>query len=136
VTVENKAVVVFIPVGVVAVDFHDLGNEAAAGPPLQVHDDVYGLADVCFYRAIGQIHAALQHATCESGKALSCGSGVYGRKTPGMPGVEELQEIEGLSSTYFTQDDSVRPVTKGGFEEIPDSDGWKTVLRLSRLETD
>jgi hypothetical protein len=38
-----------------------------------------------------------------------------------MPCVEELQEIEGLSSTYFAKDDPVRPVAKGGFEEVP---GW------------
>jgi hypothetical protein len=43
-----------------------------------VHDDVYGVADVCLDRAIRQIHAALQHATRESSKALSCRSGVYG----------------------------------------------------------
>src|SRR6267154_2939329 len=53
-----------------------------------------------------------------------------------MPCVEELQEIEGLSSANFTQDDSVRPVTKGGFEEIPDGDRRQTILRLSRFETD
>src|SRR6266853_5995924 len=53
-----------------------------------------------------------------------------------MPCVEELQEIEGLSSAYFTQDDSVRPVTKGGFEEIPDGDGRQTILRLPCFETD
>jgi hypothetical protein len=136
VTVENKAVVVFISVGVVAVDFHDFGNEAPARPPLQVHDDIYGIADVCLDRAIGQIHAALQYAARESSKALSCGSGMDGRKTPGMSGIEELQEIEGFSSTYFTEDDSVGPVAKGGFEEVPDRDGGETVLRLPRFETD
>src|SRR5207302_6346147 len=46
------------------------------------------------------------------------------------------QEIEGLSSTYFAKDDSVRPVAKGGFEEIPDGDGRQTILRLPRFETD
>jgi len=78
VTVENKAVVVFIPVGIVAVDFHDFGDEAPAGAAFEVHDDVYGIADVCFDRAVGQVHTALQHATRESGKALLCGSGVDG----------------------------------------------------------
>src|ERR1700687_3164259 len=53
-----------------------------------------------------------------------------------MPCVEELQEIEGLSSTYFAKDDSVRPVAKGGFEEVPDGDGGQTVLRLPRFESD
>jgi hypothetical protein len=101
-----------------------------------VHNDVYGVADVCLDRAIGQIDAALQYAASESGKALSCGSGMDGRKTPGMPGIQELQEIEGFSSAYFTQDNSVGPVTKGGFEEIPDGDGRQTVLRLPCFETD
>src|SRR5438046_9450535 len=53
-----------------------------------------------------------------------------------MPCVEELQEIEGLSSAYFTEDDPVGPVAKGGFEEIPDGDGRQTILLLSRFETD
>src|SRR5580700_11516406 len=53
-----------------------------------------------------------------------------------MPCVEELQEIEGLSSTYFAKDDSVRPVAKGGFEEVPDGDGGQTVLRLPRFKSD
>src|SRR5260370_33122631 len=53
-----------------------------------------------------------------------------------MPWVEEVQGIEGLSSAYFTQDDSVGPVTKGGFEEIPDGDGRQTILRLPCFETD
>jgi hypothetical protein len=53
-----------------------------------------------------------------------------------MPSVEELQEIEGLSSTYFAEDDSVRPVAKGGFEEVPDGDGGQTVLRLPCFEAD
>ena len=132
-TIENEAVVVFIPVGVVAVDFHDFRNEAPSRPPLQVHNDVYGVADVCLDRAIRQIHAALQHAARESSKALPCGSGMDGRKAPRMPGVEELQEIEGFSSSYFTQDDSVGPVAKGGFEEVPDGDGGQTVLGLPRF---
>src|SRR5271167_167535 len=53
-----------------------------------------------------------------------------------MPCVEELQEVEGLSSAYFTEDDPVGPMTKGGFEEVPDGDGGQTVLRLPRFESD
>src|ERR1700693_988437 len=53
-----------------------------------------------------------------------------------MSCVEELQEIEGLSSTYFAKDDSVRPVAKGGFEEVPDGDGGQAVLRLPHFEAD
>jgi hypothetical protein len=51
VTVENKAVVVFVLVGIVAVDFHDFGYEAPAGAAFQVDDDVYGIADIGFDRA-------------------------------------------------------------------------------------
>src|SRR4029077_21039037 len=42
----------------------------------------------------------------------------------------------GLSSTYFAKDDSVGPVTKRGFEEVPDGDSGQTVLRLPRFEAD
>jgi hypothetical protein len=119
VTVENEAVVVFIPVWIVTMDFHDFGYEPPAGAAFQVHDDVYGVTDVCLDRAIRQIHAALQYAARESSKTLARGSGMDGRKAPGMPGIEELQEIESFSSAYFTEDDSVGPVAKGGFEEVP-----------------
>ena len=50
-TVENEAVVVFIPVGIIAVDFHDLGDKAPAWSALQVHDYIYGITDICFDRA-------------------------------------------------------------------------------------
>jgi hypothetical protein len=40
VTVENEAVVVFIPVRIVAVDFSDFGDEAPARAAFEVHDDV------------------------------------------------------------------------------------------------
>ena len=89
-TVENKGVVVFIPVGIVAVDFYDFGNEAPVRAPLKVQDDVYGVADVCLDREIGKIHAPLQHTTRESSKALPRGSDVYGRKTLGVPGIGGL----------------------------------------------
>jgi len=55
VTVENKAVIVFIPVGIVAVDFHDFGNKAPAGAAFQVDDDVYGITDVGLDR-VGAIY--------------------------------------------------------------------------------
>ncbi len=84
-------------------DFHDLGNEAPAGAAFQVHDDVYGITDVGLDGAIGQVHATLQHATCKSGKALLCRSGMDGRKTPGVSRIEKLQEIESLSSADFAE---------------------------------
>ena len=53
--VKNKAVVVFIPVGVIAVDFDDLGDETPARPAFEMHDDIYGISDICFDR-VGAIY--------------------------------------------------------------------------------
>lgn len=74
--VENEAVVVFVPVGIVAVDFDDLGNEPPARSPLQVDDNVYGISHVGLNCAIGQIHPALQDTTCEARKTLLRGRGM------------------------------------------------------------
>ena len=38
--VENATVAVLISVGIVALDFHDFGDEAPAGAAFEVHDDV------------------------------------------------------------------------------------------------
>ncbi len=46
--IEDEAVVVFIPIGIVAVDFHDFGDEAPARAAFKVHDDVDGITDVGF----------------------------------------------------------------------------------------
>src|SRR5258708_4105976 len=104
VTIENEAVVVFITVGIVTVNFHDLGDEATARAAFEVHDDVDGITDVRLDRAIGQVNAALQNAACESGQCLSCGSRMDGGKAPRVSCVEKLQQIEGFASAYFTQD--------------------------------
>src|SRR5712664_4572439 len=99
--VENEAVVVFIAIGIVAVDFHDFGDETPARAAFEVHDDIDGIADVGFDSAVWKVHAALQNAARESGQALPCGSGVYSGKAPRVSGVEKLQEIEGLASAYL-----------------------------------
>ena len=135
-TIENEAVVVFIAIGIVAVDFHDFGDEAPARTAFEVNDDVDGITDVGFDGPVGQVHAALQNAAREAGKALPCGSGMYGGKTSGVSGVEKLQEIEGLASAYFAKDDPIGPVAKGGFQEIPNGDSRQTGLGLPSFETD
>ncbi len=96
-TVENEAALVFIPVGVVAVDFHDFGNEAPSGPPLQMHNDVYGVADVCLDRAIRQVDAALEDATGESSKALLCGGGMDSREASGVSSSHSNAESASMS---------------------------------------
>src|ERR1700733_2047707 len=136
VTIKDKAVAVLIPVRIVAVNFHDFGDETPTRPPLKMHDDIYGVSHVGLDGAVGQIDAALQNAIREAGEALFCGSSVQGRKTPGMSGVEKLQKIEGLTSANFAQDQSIRPMTKRGFEQIPNGDGGHAVLRLPGLKSD
>jgi hypothetical protein len=101
--IENASVAVLIFVGIVAPDFDDFGDEAAAGAAFQVHDYVERIADVALNGAVGQIDAALQHTTRESGESLPCRGRMNGRKTPRVAGVEKLQEIEGLASSYFAE---------------------------------
>lgn len=45
-TIENEAVVVFVAVRIVAVNFYDFRNEALTGAALKVHDDVHGISNV------------------------------------------------------------------------------------------
>jgi len=45
-----------------------------------------------------------------------------------VSGVQELQEIEGLAAANLAQDDTVRAMAKGRFEEIADGHCRKTIL--------
>ncbi len=101
-----------------------------------MHDDIYGISDIGFDGAIGQVHAALQNAAREAGQGLPCGSCVHGGKASRMSGVEKLQQIEGLATTNFTQDQTIGPMAKRCLQKIPNGDGGQTVLRLPRFETD
>jgi len=112
VAIENETEVVFIPVGIIAVDFHDFGDEAPAWPAFEMHNDVHGVTHIGLNGAVRQVHAALQNAAGEASKALRCGSRMDGRKAPGVSGVEKLQEIEGLATANFAEDQSVGSVTK------------------------
>jgi hypothetical protein len=111
VTIENETVVVLIAIGIVAVNFHDFGDEAPARPAFEVHNNIHGIADIGFDGAVGQVHTALQNAARESGQALPCGCGVEGRKAPRVSGVKKLQEIESLASPNFAKDDPIGPVS-------------------------
>jgi hypothetical protein len=108
--VENRTVAVFILVRIVALDFHDFGDEAPAGAAFEMHYNVERIADVGLDGAVGEVHAALQYAAGESREALPCRRSMNGRKTAGVSGVKKLQEIEGLGSSNFAEDDTVRPV--------------------------
>src|SRR5712671_2307649 len=85
--VENATVAVFILVGIVALDFHDFGDEAPAGAAFEMHDDVERIADVGLNGAVREVHAALQDAAGESRETLPRGGGVNGGKTAGVSGV-------------------------------------------------
>jgi hypothetical protein len=58
VAVENETVVIFIAIGIVAVDFNDFGDEAPARPALKVHHDIYRITNAGFNRvgAIYNVH--------------------------------------------------------------------------------
>jgi hypothetical protein len=55
VAIENEAVVVFIAIGIVAVDFDDFGDEPPTRPALEVHDDIHRITDIRFNR-LGAIY--------------------------------------------------------------------------------
>ena len=61
---------------------------------------------------------------------------MYGGKASRVSGVEKLQEIEGLASADFPEDNPIGPVSKRCFEEISNGDCRQAVLRLPRFETD
>ena len=103
-TIENETVVVLVPIGIVAVDFHDFGDKAPPRTTFEIHDDIDGITYVGFDGAIGQVHTALQNAARKPRKALFRGSGVDRRKASRVSRVEKLQEIERLAATDFAQD--------------------------------
>ena len=61
-------------------------------------DDVERISDVGLDGAIGEVHAALQNATGKPREALLRGVRMDGGQRAGVPGVQELQEIEGFAA--------------------------------------
>ena len=53
-----------------------------------------------------------------------------------MPGVQELQKIEGFAAADLPENDSVRAVAEGGLQQVANGDGRKAVLFAARFETD
>src|ERR1700756_890358 len=131
---KNNRVVVLVPVGVVAVDLDDLGHEAPAGPPLEVNDDVHRVPDICLDGAVRNFDTALENATRESSQSLTRARRVNGRKAAGVAGIEQLQEIKGLTSANLAEYHSIGPVAKGRLQEVANGDRWKVVFRLPGLK--
>src|SRR5260370_6941918 len=89
-TIENKGAAVFIPVGIVALNFDDFRDKAPARPPFQMHHYIDRVTDICFDGAIRQGPTTLQHTTCETRQALLSRKGREGGKTCGGAGVSWL----------------------------------------------
>ena len=69
-TIENEAVVEFIAIGIVAVDFHDFGDEAPAGAAFEMYNDIYGISDIGFDGAKAKVSPETTIATSESPRAM------------------------------------------------------------------
>src|SRR5205807_8132981 len=63
------------------------------------------------------------------------GMSVNRRQRLRVAGDEKLQQIEGLPTANHTEQDVVRPVTEGGFQQVADGHSRKTVLWRSRFES-
>jgi hypothetical protein len=59
-----------------------------------------------------------------------------GRETSRVTRVEELQEVERLTASYLTEDDSVWPMAERCLQEITDAYGLQAVLRLPGFKAD
>src|SRR5690348_5545652 len=103
-----------VGVRIVAVDFEDFGDESPARSAFDVNDDVEGVGDVRLDRAVWQFHAALQDATRESCQSLFCRTRVNCAQRAGVARVEELKQVECLTSSNFSQQNTVRAMSQRG----------------------
>ena len=53
-----------------------------------------------------------------------------------MPGVEKLEEVEGLTASDFAKKDTVGPMTEGCLQQITDGYCRQPVLRLAGFQAD
>lgn len=60
---------------------------------------------------------------------------MYGRDGAGMTCVQSLQQVKGFPASNFPYDDSIWPVTQGGFEQIPNGNCRDVVLLSTCLKT-
>ena len=121
----DRAIVEEVGVRVVAVDFEDFGDEAAARAALDVNDDIERVADVGLDGAVRKLNAALQHATREASEALLGRIGVNGGKRARVAGIQKLQKIERFAASNFAEQNAVRAMAKSGFQQVADGDGRK-----------
>jgi hypothetical protein len=117
VALENHGAVVFIPIRVISVDFDDLGDQAPTWAPLEMNDYIYGIADICLDRAVGNFDSALQDTAREAGESLTRARRMNGRKTPGVTRIEQLQQVKCLASANLAD---IRTGYACGYCELKD----------------
>src|SRR5229473_4638452 len=132
---EHHAVVEQVRIRVVSVDQEDFGNVSASRPALDVDDDIEGIGDVGLDGPIGELHAALQNTACEACEALLRGVRMDGGQRAGVPGVQELQEIEGFATANLPENYAVRAVPERSFQQVTDRDSGEAVLFTASLES-
>jgi hypothetical protein len=96
--------VVLVEIGIVAIDFDHLRNEAPAWSPFELHDNAKQISGVGLDRSAGQVNSALENATGESCEGLLGRCRMNGRETSRMTRVEELQEIVRRVADYRSAD--------------------------------
>src|SRR6266478_1493863 len=99
-----------VGIRVVAIDLQDFGNESAAGPAFDVDDDVKGVGDVRLDRTVRKLDTTLKYAAGKTGQSLFCGTCMDRTQRAGVASIEELQEIERLTSSNFTEQNAIGPV--------------------------
>src|SRR5258708_448959 len=109
---------VAVEVGVVGVDAEDLGEVAVPSPALDVNEVVERGRDVGFDRGEGHLDARLQHEGGEAREGPFRAVRVDGRHGPAVSRVQGLEEVVGGAVAYLADDDAVRPVPEGGFQEL------------------
>src|SRR5258708_2965147 len=120
----------------VSIDQENFGNVSVSWSALDKDNDIERIGDVGLNRAIREVHTALQNAGCEPREALLSGICMDGRQRPRVPGVQELQEVEGFATTNLPEHDTVRPVAEGRFQEVTNGHCRKAVLFPAGLEPD
>lgn len=75
---EDRTKVITVGFRVIAAKFENFGDESLSWPALQLDEDVQGIGDVAFDRAIRQFDPALKNAACKPRKGLGCRACVNG----------------------------------------------------------
>jgi hypothetical protein len=100
-----------------------------------LHYNVERIADIALDRPIREFDSTLKDATRKPGEALLGRCRVDCRETPRVTCIEKLQEIERLTAPYLTENDPVRAVSEGGFQQVTDAHSRQSVLGLPGLKT-